>query len=348
MTIQIGELVLQNVVAAAPMSGVSDAPFRAIAAEAGAGLVVSEMVASAELAGRRADMVRRAENLAGVKPFVIQLAGRDAHWMAKGAELAEAAGADIVDINMGCPARQVTGALSGSALMRDPDHAISLVKATLEGTSKPVTLKMRLGWDWDCLNAAEIARRAEDAGVSLITVHGRVRNQFYKGVANWRAIEDVKDAVAIPVIANGDIVDLASARQALAESGADGVMIGRAATGRAWLPGRIAAALANGSASVDVPTLEEQTTLFLRQYAMTIDHYGPRLGVRVARKHLAAFIDAAPIDLAPLQRRHWRAALCRLDDPAAVTDAIEGASSGVFSLLNASSADPSSRDAAAA
>ncbi|MEM6414299.1 MAG: tRNA dihydrouridine synthase DusB [Pseudomonadota bacterium] len=320
MTIKIGEIELKNAVAAAPMSGVSDAPFRAVAAFAGAGWVVSEMVASEELVGRRPDVVRRAVNTKGVDPFVIQLAGRETSWMTRGAALAEEAGADIVDINMGCPARQVTGALSGSALMRDPDHALSLIEATIVGCSKPVTLKMRLGWDERSLNAAEIAARAEQAGVALITVHGRTRNQFYKGKADWHAIRSVTEAVSIPVIANGDIVDLPTAREALALSQADGVMVGRAATGRPWLPGALAVALEQNAPELDIPSPQKQLSLFLQHYDLTIEHYGRGLGVRMARKHLAGFVDTLPMIIDDGRRRLMRADLCRLDEPERVVD----------------------------
>ncbi len=311
MPLKIDQIELSNPVFVAPMSGVSDAPFRRAAFEFGAGLVVSEMVASEELVRARPDVVRRAAEAEGVEPFVIQLAGREAAWMAQGAKLAVAAGADVVDINMGCPSRQVTGALSGSALMRDPDHAIELVAATVDAVDRPVTLKMRLGWDADLMTGVEIAERAEAAGVKLITVHGRTRNQFYKGVANWRAISDIVNAVKVPVIANGDIVDLASARRALAESGADGVMIGRAAIGRAWLPGAIAEALAKDASVLSAPSRTAQVEAMIDQYQATIVQYGEPLGVRVARKHLAAFIDALPGLGAVAARRALRGEICQ-------------------------------------
>lgn len=285
MGIKIGNVETRNNVFLAPMSGITDEPFRSIAHEAGAGLVVSEMVASEELVRERPDMMRRARGQNKLSPFVMQLAWREAKWMSEGARVAQDMGADIIDINMGCPARQVTGGLSGSALMRDLDHALTLIEATVAAAKVPVTLKMRLGWDDKMLNAPELAKRAEAAGIALITVHGRTRCQFYTGRADWKAIRAVRDAIKIPLIANGDGQSAEDARAMMAVSGADGIMIGRGSYGRPWWPGVIAEQLNQGRGEKE-PRLDQEQKFLMTQHMETLSLYGVVLGNRTFRKHL--------------------------------------------------------------
>ncbi len=299
------------------MAGVTDIPFRRQVKAFGGQYCVSEMVASDQLARARIDMVRRAAGAGVISPLVVQLAGRDANWMAEGARLAEAAGADVIDINMGCPAKSVTSGLCGSALMREPDHALRLVEATVSATSLPVTLKMRLGWDHASLNAPEIGKRAEDAGVRMLTIHGRTRNEFFRGVANWTAIAPVVDAVSIPVIANGDIGTAADARRALELSGAAGVMIGRAAQGKPWLPAAVECALATGS-EIKPPPRERLLQSLLALCADTLEFYDGKLGIRIGRKHIAWMIDAE----FGAEARETRKQICMLEDPNRVREAL--------------------------
>src|SRR5262245_22908994 len=289
--LKIGDIELANRVLLAPMSGVTDAPFRRLAARLGAGLVVSEMTASDDLVNGK-PMSRLRCEAAGIGPHVVQLAGCETHWMEEGARIAEASGADIIDINMGCPARHVTGGQSGSALMRDLDHAIRLVEATVSAVKVPVTLKMRLGWDERSLNAPELARRAEASGVQMITVHGRTRCQFYKGEADWGAVRAVRDAITVPLIVNGDITSYEAAVKALEKSGADAVMVGGGAQGQPWLPGQIGRRLDTGIAE-GAPSLTEQQHYVRALYDEVCHHYGLRIGLRHARKHLGWALDVA-------------------------------------------------------
>ena len=276
----------------APMAGITDLPFRTLVAKFGAGMVVSEMVASHDMLNARPGSREKAELGLGAVNAAVQLAGREAAPMAEAAKMVAGQGARVIDINMGCPAKKVTQGYSGSALMRDPDHALTLIEAVVRAVDIPVTLKTRLGWDDGMMNAPLIAARAETAGIQQIVVHGRTRCQFYKGRADWVAIRAVKEAVSVPVIVNGDIVDAQTARKALDLSGADGVMIGRGAQGRPWLLAEIAHAL-YGTTAPERPSGAAFAEMVMVHYEETLRFYGDLLGLRVARKHLGWFMDTA-------------------------------------------------------
>ena len=310
MPLSLTDTPLSSPVLLAPLAGITDLPFRNLVHGFGAGLVVSEMIASREMVEVNPATRDKAELGFGAAATAVQLAGCEAHWMAEAARMAEANGARIIDINMGCPAKKVTRArgfgASGSALMRSPDHALSLIEAVVRAVSVPVTLKMRLGWDDTLHNAPDIARRAEAAGIRMVTIHGRTRCQFYKGHADWAAIAAVKDAVRIPVIANGDITDAQTARRALTQSGADGVMIGRGAQGRPWALAEVAHRL-YGTPAPDVPQGAALADMIAGHYEAMLGFYGTDLGLRVARKHLGWYLDGSDPQL--------RRAILTADEP---------------------------------